>query len=62
MEGDKAVASVIAFQDISQRKQAEWDLLESSKQLRELTTHLQSVREEERTRIARSCTMNWGKC
>lgn len=53
MEGDKAVASVIAFQDNSQRKQAEWDLRESSKQLRELTSYLQSVREEERTRIAR---------
>lgn len=53
MEGGKAVASVIAFQNISQRKQAEWDLRESSKQLRELTSYLQSVREEERTRIAR---------
>lgn len=53
MENGKATASVIAFQDIRQRKQAEHDLLESRKQLRELSAHQQSVREEERTRIAR---------
>jgi two-component system sensor histidine kinase UhpB len=53
MENGKAVASVTAFQDISQRKQAERELLESRMQLRELSAHLQSVREEERTRIAR---------
>ena len=53
VEDGKAIASVAAFQDISQRKQAEWDLLESRKQLRELTANLQTVREEERTRIAR---------
>lgn len=52
-EDGEVVASVVVFQDISQRKQAEWDLLESSKQLRELTSYLQTVREEERTRIAR---------
>jgi two-component system sensor histidine kinase UhpB len=44
---------VVAFQDISERKQAELDLLESRRQLRELSFHLESVREEERTRIAR---------
>ena len=49
----KAVASVIAFQDITVRKKAELELLESRKQLRELSAHLQSVREEERTHIAR---------
>lgn len=53
MEEGKAVAAVTVFQDISQRKQAEWDLLESRKQLRELSSYLQTVREEERTRIAR---------
>lgn len=53
MENGKAIASVIAFQDISRRKQTEWNLLESRKQLRELSSHLQTVREEERTRIAR---------
>lgn len=49
----KTAAVVTAFQDISKRKQAEQDLLESREQLRELSAHQQSVREEERTRIAR---------
>ncbi|MDO8812983.1 MAG: PAS domain S-box protein [Gallionella sp.] len=53
MENGQAVASVVAFQDISQRKQAERELLESREQLRELSAHQLSVREEERTRIAR---------
>jgi two-component system sensor histidine kinase UhpB len=53
VENNKAIASVTAFQDITQRKLAELKLRESRKQLQELTTHLQSVREEERTRIAR---------
>jgi two-component system sensor histidine kinase UhpB len=61
MEGGKAVASVIVFQDISQRKQAEWNLLESSKQLRELASYLQTVREEERTRIARELHDEFGQ-
>lgn len=39
--------------DITDRKQAEQALLESRSQLRELSAYLQSVREEERTRIAR---------
>jgi len=53
MEEGKAVAAVAAFQDISLRKRAEHDLLESRAQLRELTDYLQTVREEERTRLAR---------
>ena len=53
MEDGKAIAAVVAFQDISRRKQAERELLESREQLRELSAHQQSVREEERTRIAR---------
>lgn len=39
--------------DITDKKQAEQALLESRGQLRELSAHLQSVREEERTRISR---------
>jgi PAS domain S-box-containing protein len=39
--------------DITERKQAEEKLKRSSKLLRELATHLQSIREEERTMIAR---------
>jgi signal transduction histidine kinase len=41
------------FKDISERKRAERDLRESGERLRELTAHLQSIREEERSRIAR---------
>jgi PAS domain S-box-containing protein len=39
--------------DISERKRAEQELRNSRDQLRELTSHLQSIREEEQTRIAR---------
>jgi PAS domain S-box-containing protein len=44
---------IIACRDITERKEAEDELRKSHHQLRELTRHLQSVREEERTRIAR---------
>jgi len=53
MGDGKAVAVVAAFQDISQRKQAERELLDSRTQLRELTDYLQTVREEEQKRLAR---------
>lgn len=52
-ENGETVASVTAFQDITERKRAERELKESRRQLRELSVFLQSVREEERTRIAR---------
>ena len=39
--------------DITDRKQAEQELRDSRSQLRDLAAYLQSVREEERTRIAR---------
>ncbi len=39
--------------DITERKLAERALMESERKLRELTAHLQRIREEERTRIAR---------
>ena len=53
VEEGKAVAAVIAFQDITERKQAEWESIESGKRLRELTAYFEQAREEERTRIAR---------
>ncbi len=53
VEKGRAVAAVIAFQDITERKQAEWELIESSRKLRELTAYFEKAREEERTRIAR---------
>lgn len=52
-EDGRVVASVTAFQDIGERKQAENELRESRRHLRELSAFLQDVREEERARIAR---------
>ncbi|MBW2367610.1 MAG: PAS domain S-box protein [Deltaproteobacteria bacterium] len=41
------------FKDISERKESEQSLMQSHKRLRDLTSHLQVVREEERALIAR---------
>lgn len=49
--GKKLYTAVV--RDITKRRQAEEDLRKSHQQLRELSASLQSVREEERTRIAR---------
>jgi len=51
--GGTTVGIVEDFKDISERKRAERELQESGERLRELTAHLQSIREEERSRIAR---------
>lgn len=44
---------VITYEDITEQRQAEEELANSREQLRNLSIHLQSVREKERTRIAR---------
>jgi PAS domain S-box-containing protein len=44
---------VITYEDITEREKAKNELEQSREQLRNLYTHLQSVREKERTRIAR---------
>ena len=41
------------FKDITERRESEQELMESRERLRELASHLQGVREEERTRISR---------
>jgi PAS domain S-box-containing protein len=41
------------FKDISERKRTERELRQSRKRLRDLASHLESAREQERTRIAR---------
>ena len=53
IEDGKVIAVVTAFQDISRRKRAEHELIESRRSLRALSNFLQTVREEERARIAR---------
>lgn len=45
--------AIITSQDTTARKKAEEEIKNSQSQLRNLTAHLQSVREEERTLIAR---------
>jgi len=45
--------------DITGMKQAEKQLKDSREELRALAAYLQSVREEERTRIAARCTTSW---
>ena len=44
---------VITYEDITDRKRSEAEIQGSREQLRNLSAHLQSVREKERTRIAR---------
>jgi len=44
---------VVIYEDITERRQAKNDLEQSREQLQKLTVHLQSVREKERTLIAR---------
>ncbi|MDD5248705.1 MAG: PAS domain S-box protein [Rhodocyclaceae bacterium] len=43
----------VILRDVTERRQADQQLLESNRQLRELSATLQDVREKERTRIAR---------
>lgn len=44
---------VVTYEDITESKKAEKELEESREKMRNLSLHLQSVREEEQTRIAR---------
>lgn len=45
--------AILLHIDITERKQAELEILESHDQLRALSAHIQTVREEEKARIAR---------
>ncbi|MEO8151396.1 MAG: PAS domain S-box protein [Bacteroidia bacterium] len=49
----KYIGRVWSFRDITVRKKAEEEIKKSQLDLRQLTAHLQTIREEERTRIAR---------
>ena len=52
-ENGQLIGIVEDFKDISDRKQAEKDLRNSHAQLRELSSHMENVREEERRKMAR---------
>jgi PAS domain S-box-containing protein len=52
-EENAVIGRVFVFRDITARRQAEDEVRTSREQLRALAAHLQSVREEERKRIAR---------
>jgi len=52
-EAGEAIGQVVVFRDISERREREEELNRSRDQLRLLAAHLQGVREDERTRIAR---------
>lgn len=43
----------VCLRDLSERQQAEYELIESNRQLQELSAALETVREEERSRISR---------
>jgi PAS domain S-box-containing protein len=53
LEEPSVEAIIVNYRDITERKQSEQQLKKSHDQLRDLSAHLQSVREEERTQIAR---------
>ncbi len=50
---NEPVAFATVTSDNRERKKAEKEILKTTKQLQQLTTHLQSIREEERKRIGR---------
>ena len=52
-EAGEVIGQVVVFRDISERRQREDELNRSRDQLRLLAAHLEGVREDERTRIAR---------
>src|SRR5581483_10529320 len=52
-ESGRLSGAVVTFVDISDRKRVEEDLKTSRQQLRDLSIHLQTILEKERTRISR---------
>ncbi len=53
LQNESVNAFVLNYRDITERKNAENELKEMNEQLRLLSSHLQSIREEERTSMAR---------
>lgn len=50
---DTIIGTVLIFRDISDRRRAEEELRHSREEFRALAAHLEGIREEERTRLAR---------
>ncbi len=53
IEFDERLSRLVLANDVTDKKKAEEDLKNSREQLRELAAHLQNIREEERSAIAR---------
>lgn len=53
IESSGATFFTVILRDISERKKAEEEIIQSHKQMHSLSAHLESIREEERTRLAR---------
>jgi PAS domain S-box-containing protein len=60
-EARGSIGSVLVFRDITERKRFEAQLKKSQDELRRLAGHLESVREAERTRIAREIHDEFGQ-
>ncbi|WP_018616242.1 PAS domain S-box protein [Segetibacter koreensis] len=52
-EEKKVTELLVTANDITEQKKSQEELLQMNKQLRELASHLQNIREEERTKMAR---------
>ncbi|SMO37922.1 PAS domain S-box-containing protein [Saccharicrinis carchari] len=61
IKSGKVIKLLGTIQDITELKQAEGNLIKKTKQLQSLTRHLQSVREGERTAIAREIHDEFGQ-
>lgn len=60
-DSGKVINLIGTNQDITERKQAEEEIAQTHKQLREYATRLQQIREEERTSIAREIHDEFGQ-
>lgn len=60
-DNGKPMQYIAIRSDITERKKAEEEINKTTEQLHKLTTHLQTIREEERTRIAREIHDHMGQ-
>lgn len=60
-EDNKVIRVITVIRDITKRKHTEEEILESQKQLKAFAAHLQTIKEEERVKIARELHDNLGQ-